>query len=66
MAKLIDGGRNKFSISILQKVISELHNLIDALAKVKQLRDTKAPGLLVVNRVESAEPDPAGFRDQVS
>ncbi|MCH91559.1 CCR4-NOT transcription complex subunit 1-like, partial [Trifolium medium] len=45
MAKLIDGGRNKaateFSISLLQtlvieepKVISELHNLIDALAKV--------------------------------
>ncbi|XP_045789212.1 CCR4-NOT transcription complex subunit 1 [Trifolium pratense] len=111
MAKLIDGGRNKaateFSISLLQtlvieepKVISELHNLIDALAKLaikpgypeslqqliemiknpaalsasnagkedkaKQLRDNKAPGLLVVNRVESAEPDPAGFRDQVA
>ncbi|WJX85826.1 hypothetical protein P8452_68221 [Trifolium repens] len=111
MAKLIDGGRNKaateFSISLLQtlvieepKVISELHNLIEALAKlatkpgypeslqqvmemiknpaalsasnsgkedkVKQLRDNKAPGLLVVNRVESAEPDSAGFRDQVS
>ncbi|KAK2356053.1 CCR4-NOT transcription complex subunit [Trifolium repens] len=110
MAKLIDGGRNKaateFSISLLQtlvieepKVISELHNLIDALAKLaikpgypeslqqliemiknpaalsasnagkedkaKQLRDNKAPGLLVVNRVESAEPDSAGFRDQI-
>lgn len=45
LAKLIDGGRNKaateFSISLLQtlvieepKVISELHNLIDALAKL--------------------------------
>ncbi|XP_061369489.1 uncharacterized protein LOC133312337 [Gastrolobium bilobum] len=45
MAKLIDGGRNKagteFSISLLQtlvieesKVISELHNLVDALAKL--------------------------------
>ncbi|XP_040995071.1 CCR4-NOT transcription complex subunit 1-like isoform X1 [Juglans microcarpa x Juglans regia] len=45
MAKLIDGGRNKaatdFAISLLQtlvieesKVISELHNLVDALAKV--------------------------------
>ncbi|KAK2360850.1 CCR4-NOT transcription complex subunit [Trifolium repens] len=96
----------EFSISLLQtlvieepKVISELHNLIDALAKLaikpgypeslqqliemiknpaalsasnagkedkaKQLRDNKAPGLLVVNRVESAEPDSAGFRDQI-
>ncbi|GAU24430.1 hypothetical protein TSUD_391390 [Trifolium subterraneum] len=109
MAKLIDGGRNKaateFSISLLQtlvieepRVISELHNLIDALAKLaikpgypeslqqliemiknpaalsasnagkedktKQLRDNKAPGLLVVNRVESAEPDPAEFCEQ--
>lgn len=45
MAKLIYGGRNKaateFSISLLQtlvidepKVVSELHNLIDALAKL--------------------------------
>ncbi|KAK4267898.1 hypothetical protein QN277_024622 [Acacia crassicarpa] len=45
MAKLIDGGRNKaameFSISLLQtlvaeepKVISEFHNLVDALAKL--------------------------------
>ncbi|KAK7287009.1 hypothetical protein RJT34_22414 [Clitoria ternatea] len=45
MAKLIDGGRNKaateFSISLLHtlvveepKVISELHNLVDALAKL--------------------------------
>ncbi|KAM7274650.1 hypothetical protein ACFE04_016516 [Oxalis oulophora] len=45
MAKLIDGGRNKtatdFSISLLQtfvsdesSVISELHNLVDALAKL--------------------------------
>ncbi|XP_073219959.1 uncharacterized protein [Cicer arietinum] len=116
MAKLIDGGRNKaateFSISLLQtlvveepKVISELHNLIDALAKLatkpgypeslqllidmiknpaalsasnagkedkaRQSRDNKGPGLLVANKeelniVESAEPDPAGFREQVS
>ncbi|XVF73469.1 hypothetical protein PTKIN_Ptkin12aG0203600 [Pterospermum kingtungense] len=45
MAKLIDGGRNKaameFAMSLLQtlvsdesRVISELHNLVDALAKV--------------------------------
>ncbi|XP_058008298.1 uncharacterized protein LOC110666945 isoform X2 [Hevea brasiliensis] len=45
MAKLIDGGRNKsateFAISLIQalvieesKVISELHNLVDALAKL--------------------------------
>ncbi|KAK7386118.1 hypothetical protein VNO78_26091 [Psophocarpus tetragonolobus] len=117
MAKLIDGGRNKaateFSISLLQtlvieepKVISELHNLVDALAKLatktgcpeslpqllemiknpgalsssngagkedkaRQSRDNKVPGLLPANReefnsVDSIEPDPAGFRDQVS
>ncbi|CAL5195221.1 unnamed protein product [Lathyrus oleraceus] len=116
MAKLIDGGRNKaateFSISLLQtlvidepKVVSELHNLIDALAKLttkpgypeslQQLiemiknpvalsasnagkedklrlsRDNKGPSLLVGNReelniVDSAKPDPAGFREQVS
>lgn len=120
MAKLIDGGRNKaateFSISLLQtlaveesKVISELHNLVDALAKLaskpgsaeslqelvemiknptaivaassgvsvgkedkaRQSRDKKAPGASVVSRedfsnVESVEPDPAGFREQVS
>ncbi|KAF5731634.1 Ccr4-not transcription complex putative isoform 1 [Tripterygium wilfordii] len=47
MAKLIDGGRNKgateFSVSLLQtlvvvepRVISELHNLVDALAKVAE------------------------------
>ncbi|TKY68978.1 CCR4-NOT transcription complex subunit 1 [Spatholobus suberectus] len=116
MAKLIDGGRNKaateFSISLLQilvieepKVISELHNLVDALAKLatkpgcpeslphllemiknpaalsssnagkedkaRQSRDNKGPGLLPANReefnsVDSIEPDPAGFREQVS
>ncbi|PQM37003.1 CCR4-NOT transcription complex subunit 1 isoform X1 [Prunus yedoensis var. nudiflora] len=120
MAKLIDGGRNKpateFSISLLQtlvieesKVISELHNLVDALAKLaakpgspeslqqlvemvknpasnvaapsainvgkedktRQSRDKKAPVHSPVNRedfsnVESLEPDPAGFREQVS
>ncbi|KAI4356708.1 hypothetical protein L6164_000708 [Bauhinia variegata] len=119
MAKLIDGGRNKaateFSISLLQtlvieepKVISELHNLADALAKLatkpgspeslqqlvemvknptsntalsvtsaakedktRQPRDKKGPSLVAANReefngVESIEPDPAGFREQVS
>ncbi|XP_019463583.1 PREDICTED: CCR4-NOT transcription complex subunit 1 isoform X4 [Lupinus angustifolius] len=116
MSKLIDGGRNKaateFSISLLQtlvieepKVISELHNIVDALAKLatkpgspesipqlvemvknptasaagnagkddkaRQSRDNKGPGMLVANReeltsVESVEPDPAGFREQVS
>ncbi|KAE9600761.1 putative CCR4-Not complex component, Not1, CCR4-NOT transcription complex subunit 1, HEAT [Lupinus albus] len=120
MAKLIDGGRNKaateFSISLLQtlvieepKVISELHNLVDALAKLatkpgspeslpqlvemvknpaasaaalyagnagkddkaRQSTDNKDPGLLAANReelitVEPVEPDPAGFREQVS
>ncbi|KAJ1388195.1 CCR4-NOT transcription complex subunit 1, CAF1-binding domain [Sesbania bispinosa] len=96
------------------KVISELHNLVDALAKVvfanlatkpgypeslpqlvemiknpaantaalsasnagkedkaRQSRDNKGPGLLAANReelnsVDSVEPDPAGFREQVS
>ncbi|QHO07705.1 CCR4-NOT transcription complex subunit [Arachis hypogaea] len=113
MAKLIDGGRNKaateFSISLLQmlvieelKVISELHNLVDALAKLaskpgspeslqqliemiknpsvivpakedkaRQSRDNKGPEMLAPNReevniVKSVEPDPAGFREQVS
>ncbi|KAL4599949.1 hypothetical protein ACB092_11G164000 [Castanea dentata] len=120
MAKLIDGGRNKtateFAISLLQtlvveesKVISELHNLVDALAKVaqkpgspeslqqlveivknpagsvaalssvnvgkedkaRQLKDKKAPGYSTASRedynnAESVEPDPAGFREQVS
>ncbi|XP_060964127.1 uncharacterized protein LOC133033427 isoform X2 [Cannabis sativa] len=119
MAKLIDGGRNKaateFAISLLQilaveesTVISELHNLVDALAKLaskpgspeslqqlvemvknpsanvavssgvnvgkddkaRQSRDKKAPGLSMVKEdlssVESVEPDPAGFREQVS
>ncbi|KAL7203784.1 hypothetical protein ACSBR2_016943 [Camellia fascicularis] len=117
MAKLIDAGRNKaateFAISLIQtlvvndsKVISELHNLVDALAKLaarpgspeslqqlvevarnpaannaavsvgkedstRQAREKKAPGHAVVSRedynvVESMEPDPAGFREQVS
>uniref|UniRef100_A0A2N9FJB6 CCR4-NOT transcription complex subunit 1-like n=1 Tax=Fagus sylvatica TaxID=28930 RepID=A0A2N9FJB6_FAGSY len=120
MAKLIDGGRNKpateFAISLLQtlviedsKVISELHNLVDALAKLaqkpgspeslqqlvevvknpaasvaalsgvnvgkddkaRQSKDKKAPGHSTASRedynnVESVEPDPAGFREQVS
>ncbi|XP_024032955.1 CCR4-NOT transcription complex subunit 1 [Morus notabilis] len=119
MAKLIDGGRNKaateFSISLLQtlaveesKVISELHNLVDALAKLaskpgypeslqqlvemiknptanvaaasgvnvgkedkaRQSRDKKTPGVSVskedLSNVESLEPDPTGFREQVS
>ncbi|KAE8699711.1 transcription factor UNE10-like [Hibiscus syriacus] len=120
MAKLIDGGRNKaameFAISLLQtlvtdepRVISELHNLVDVLAKVasksgspeslqhliemirnpsssmavlstvsvgkedkvRQSRDKKAPGLVPANRednsnIEALEPDPAGFKEQVS
>ncbi|PON57727.1 CCR4-NOT transcription complex subunit [Trema orientale] len=120
MAKLIDGGRNKaateFATSLLQtlavedsKVISELHNLVEALAKLaskpgspeslqqlvemvknpsanvaalsgvnfgkedkaRQSRDKKAPGSSMVSRedlsnVESVEPDPVGFREQVS
>ncbi|XP_048431931.1 CCR4-NOT transcription complex subunit 1 isoform X3 [Pyrus x bretschneideri] len=120
MAKLIDGGRNKlateFSISLLQslvieesKVISELQNLVDALAKLaakpgfpeslQQLvemvkypasivgapsainvgkedkgrisKDKKASVHSLVSRedfsnVESVEPDPPGFREQVS
>ncbi|KAF3440045.1 hypothetical protein FNV43_RR18323 [Rhamnella rubrinervis] len=120
MAKLIDGGRNKaatdFAITLIQillieesKVISELHNLVDALAKLavkpgapeslqqlveavknpvvnvstssglnvgkddkaRQSRDKKAPGHTPVSRedfsnVESVEPDPAGFREQVT
>ncbi|RXI06771.1 hypothetical protein DVH24_025907 [Malus domestica] len=120
MAKLIDGGRNKpateFSISLLQslvieesKVISELQNLVDTLAKLaakpgfpeslQQLvemvkypastvgapsainvgkedkgrisKDKKASVHSPVSRedfsnVESVEPDPPGFREQVS
>ncbi|KAJ4827650.1 hypothetical protein Tsubulata_008272 [Turnera subulata] len=117
MAKLIDGGRNKaateFAISLIQalivedsKVISELHNLVDALAKLaakpgspeslqhlieivknpaasmsglaigkedkaRQPRDKKASNQLTANKddystVESVEPDPVGFREQVS
>ncbi|KAK9910902.1 hypothetical protein M0R45_034838 [Rubus argutus] len=120
MAKLIDGGRNKpateFASSLLQtlvieesNVISELQNLVDALAKVaakpgspeslqqlveivknpaanvaapsgvnvgkddktRQSREKKAPVHSPVSRedfsnVESTEPDPAGFREQVS
>ncbi|KAK6285447.1 hypothetical protein POUND7_011626 [Theobroma cacao] len=120
MAKLIDGGRNKaameFAMSLLQtlvtdesRVISELHNLVDALAKVvpkpgspeslqqliemirnpsasaaalssatagkedkaRQSRDKKVPGHTSANRddnsnVENLEPDPAGFKEQVS
>ncbi|XP_022732983.1 CCR4-NOT transcription complex subunit 1-like isoform X3 [Durio zibethinus] len=120
MAKLIDGGRNKaameFAMSLLQtlvtdesRVISELHNLVDALAKVaskpgspeslqqliemvrnpsasmaalssatvgkedkaRQSRDKKTPGQAPANRednnnIEALEPDPAGFKEQVS
>ncbi|KAJ8748950.1 hypothetical protein K2173_013387 [Erythroxylum novogranatense] len=120
MAKLIDGGRNKaatdFAISLIQaliveepKVISELHNFVDALAKLaakpgspesvqnlieivknpaagsvslaansvakddktKQSREKKATSLGTGSRedcniVESVEPDPAGFCEQVS
>ncbi|XP_022770231.1 CCR4-NOT transcription complex subunit 1-like isoform X3 [Durio zibethinus] len=120
MAKLIDGGRHKaameFAMSLLQtlvsdesRVISELHNLVDALAKValkpgspeslqqliemvrnpssslaasssatvgkedkaRQSRDKKAPSPTPANRednsnIEALEPDPAGFKEQVS
>ncbi|CAN1248809.1 CCR4-NOT transcription complex subunit 1 [Linum perenne] len=117
MAKLIDGGRNKaateFSVSLIQalvveeyNIISELHNLVDALAKLaskpgspeslQQLmeivknptanvaalsafsvgkddrtRQKKVTNLSSNTRedfstVESVEPDPAGFRDQVT
>ncbi|CAN0921789.1 CCR4-NOT transcription complex subunit 1 [Linum grandiflorum] len=118
MAKLIDGGRNKaateFSVSLIQalvvedyNIISELHNLVDALAKLgskpgspeslQQLmeivknptanvaaaisafavgKDDKTRQKKVTNQssvtredfshVESVEPDPAGFRDQVT
>ncbi|GMI99089.1 hypothetical protein like AT1G02080 [Hibiscus trionum] len=119
MAKYIDGGRNKaamdFAVSLLQslfsdesRVISELHNLVDALAKVaskpgspeslqqliemvrnpsanmsslssatvakedksRQSREKKALGHAPANRedgsIEALEPDPAGFKEQVS
>ncbi|XP_019161048.1 PREDICTED: CCR4-NOT transcription complex subunit 1 [Ipomoea nil] len=120
MAKLIDAGRNKpateFAISLIQtlvmsdsRVISELQNLLDALAKLaarpgspeslrqlveiaknpsvnasalsgftsgkednmkQQPKDKKASVLLQAGRddtgSDSVEPDPAGFREQVS
>ncbi|CAI9292306.1 unnamed protein product [Lactuca saligna] len=118
MAKLLDAGKNKvateFAISLIQtlvandaRVISELHNLVDALAKlatrpdapealqqlvevarnpsassssglpagkddfVRQQKDKKVASHLVAGRddmsaLESSEPDPAGFHDQVS
>ncbi|KAM7508803.1 hypothetical protein LguiA_019256 [Lonicera macranthoides] len=120
MAKLLDAGRNKpaaeFAVSLLRtlvtsdsRVISELHYLVDALAKLaarpgspeslqqlveiarnptavnvavlpglsvgkddntKQSRDKKATGYSAASRddynPETADPDPAAFRDQVS
>ncbi|KAI3711268.1 hypothetical protein L2E82_41237 [Cichorium intybus] len=117
MAKLLDAGKNKvateFAISLIQtlvandaRVISELHNLVDALAKlatrpdapeallqlveiarnpsasssglptgkddfIRQQKDKKVASHLVAGRddisaLESSEPDPAGFHDQVS
>ncbi|KAK3001987.1 hypothetical protein RJ639_020386, partial [Escallonia herrerae] len=120
MAKLLDSGRNKaateFAISLVQtlvvshsRVISELQNLVDALAKLaarpgspeslqqlveiarnpaaiattlsgasvakddstRQARDKKVTALPVASReeysiLEAVEPDPAGFREQVS
>ncbi|XP_052210992.1 uncharacterized protein LOC127813907 isoform X2 [Diospyros lotus] len=120
ISKQLDSGRNKaateFSINLIQtllindsRVISELHNVIDALAKLaarpgspeslqqlvevarnpaatsstlsavsvgkedsaRQTREKKAPGHAAISReeyvvMESAEPDPAGFREQVS
>ncbi|OIT36093.1 PREDICTED: CCR4-NOT transcription complex subunit 1 [Nicotiana attenuata] len=121
MAKLLDAGRNKsateFAISLIQtlvisdsRVISELQNLVEVLAKIaarpgspeslqqlveiaknpaaanaaalssvtfgkedsnKQSRDKKIAGPATGTREdygvsESVEPDPAGFREQVS
>ncbi|XP_024992563.1 CCR4-NOT transcription complex subunit 1 isoform X1 [Cynara cardunculus var. scolymus] len=116
MAKLLDAGKNKvateFAISLIQtlvasdaRVISELHNLVDALAKlatrpdapealqqlveiarnpaassgfsagkddlIRQPKDKKVANHPVANRddstaLESSEPDPAGFHEQVS
>lgn len=116
MAKLLDAGKNKvateFAISLIQtlvasdaRVISELHNLVDALAKlatrpdapealqqlveiarnpaassgfsagkddlVRQPKDKKVANHPVASRddssaLESSEPDPAGFHEQVS
>ncbi|KAL1818639.1 hypothetical protein ACET3Z_013508 [Daucus carota] len=121
MAKLLDAGRNKaatdFAVSLIQtlvmsnsKVISELHHLVDALAKLaarpgspeslqqlveiarnpsasaaslsglavgkddnlRHSRDRKqTTGLSAASREEynlldSVEPDPVGFRNQVS
>ncbi|KAI8018564.1 hypothetical protein LOK49_LG04G00137 [Camellia lanceoleosa] len=73
MAKLLDGARNKaateFAISLIQtllindsKVISKLHNFVDALAKAPRLSVASKEDY---NIVESMEPDPAGFRVQV-
>ncbi|KAL4562855.1 hypothetical protein LXL04_026886 [Taraxacum kok-saghyz] len=110
MAKLLDAGKNKvateFAISLIQtlvandaRVISELHNLVDALAKlatrpdapealqqlveiarnpsgippvkddsIRQQKDKKQVGSHrdEMGSLESSEPDPAGFHDQVS
>ncbi|KAJ9558076.1 hypothetical protein OSB04_012690 [Centaurea solstitialis] len=116
MAKLLDAGKNKvateFAISLIQtlvasdaRVISELHNLVDALAKlatrpdapealqqlveiarnpaasagflagkddlVRQPKEKKVANHPVASRddssaLESSEPDPAGFHEQVS
>ncbi|XP_071726639.1 uncharacterized protein [Rutidosis leptorrhynchoides] len=89
MAKLLDAGKNKvaieFAVSLIQamlasdaRVISELHNLVDALAKLATRPDaSEALQQLVdsirqpkdkkvdTNVLETSEPDLA-FREQVS
>ncbi|KAK1408886.1 hypothetical protein QVD17_41009 [Tagetes erecta] len=115
LAKLLDAGKNKvateFAISLIQtlvtsdaRVISELQNVVDVLAKlatrpdapavlqqlvetarnpavaglpagkddsIRQQKDKKVSNHPVANReetsvLESSEPDPAGFQEQVS
>ncbi|KAI3693882.1 hypothetical protein L1987_76837 [Smallanthus sonchifolius] len=100
MAKLLDAGKNKvateFATSLIQtlvasdtRVISELHSVVDVLAKLatkpdapealQQLveiarnpaTDKKVSNHLVASRddtsvMESSEPDPAAFQEQVS
>ncbi|XVE76912.1 hypothetical protein DITRI_Ditri13aG0018400 [Diplodiscus trichospermus] len=64
MAKLIDGGRNKaameFAMSLLQalvtdesRVISELHNLVDALAKIASKPGSPEPLQQLIDMVRN-------------
>ncbi|XP_076942862.1 uncharacterized protein LOC143612873 [Bidens hawaiensis] len=110
LAKLLDAGKNKvateFAISLIQtlvasdaRVISELHSVVDVLAKLattpdapealqqlvevarnpaagkddlnRQQKDKKAANHVVASKdetsvLESSEPDPAAFQEQVS